>query len=43
MPKETKIAGVKLANVVPRPVKKLCTKKPNENCFFGNLSEINAL
>ena len=43
MPKDTKIAGVKLATVVPKPVKKLCTKKPNENCFFGNLSEMKAL
>ena len=33
MPKETKIAGVKLANVVPRPVKKLWTKKPNEKSY----------
>ena len=42
-PKDTKITGVKFAIVVPRPVKKLCVKKPNEYCFSGNLSEIKAL
>ena len=29
-----KIAGVKFAKVVPKPVKKLCTKNPNEYCKF---------
>ena len=42
-PKDTKITGVKFAIVVPKPVKKLCIKKPKEYCFSGNLSEIKAL
>ena len=42
MPKETKIAGVKFARVIPNPVKKLCIKNPKEYCFSGNLSETKA-
>ena len=30
-PIEINIAGVKFARVVPKPVKKLCIKKPNDN------------
>ena len=36
MPKETKIAGVKFARVMPSPVKKLCIKNPKE---YLNISD----
>ena len=41
-PKATKIAGVKLAKVIPKPVKKLCIKNPKECCSFCNLSATKA-
>lgn len=38
LPAAIKIPGVRLASVIPRPVKKLCVKKPRACCSDGSLS-----